>query len=147
MAHLRGCRTDIIMQKILTKKYKYIAFLHVPSLSAPNTFDLPSRTNQAGACGLQTFGHPSGSSTDWDTYLLFPAISYLLSTSAGNRSPRITKCESHKHTLFCWESCFTGALPNPPQKKNPAGWLKMLIGWFEQTWLMFPNVWFRECSH
>lgn len=92
-------------KKTLTNKYEYVAFLHVPSLSPPRTSDLPSPTKQAGACGLQGLGHPSGSSTDWKTYLLFPAFSYLLLPSAGNHSRKVTKCMSRKHTLFCWESC------------------------------------------
>lgn len=103
-------------KKTLTNKYKYVAFLRIPSRSPPSTSDLPSPTDQAGPCGR----HPSGSTTDWKAYLLFPATSYLLLPSAGNRSPKVTKPVSHKHTPFCWESCFTGGLPNPPQKK-PAG--------------------------
>lgn len=56
--------------------------------------------------------------------------------SDGNDSPGVTKCMSHKHTLFCWGRCFTQTLPNPPQKNNNnnnnnGGQLKMLIEWFE----------------
>lgn len=102
-------------KKPLTNTYKYFAFLCVLSLSpAPLTSLLPQIQGPVDCRHSATLQVAALI----EKHLLFPAISYLLLTSAGNHSPEVTKCVSHQHTLFCWESCFTGTPPNPPQKKN-----------------------------
>lgn len=94
---------------------KYVPF-YTSHLCLPlSTSHLPSYTNQAGDWEPQMFGHPSGSNTDKPIFCspLFPICSYLLLEI----TPPELQSVCHKHTLFCWESCFTETSPNPPQKK------------------------------
>lgn len=44
---------------------------------------------------------------------LFPICYYLLLEITTSKLQSVR----HKHTLFCWETCFTGTC-NPPQKRN-----------------------------